>query len=186
MFDAKSNSVKQLWHNLNEVCSFKRKASYKSCNIPKLINNNKVFTKPEDICNELNQYFSTIGKKLVDNLRNCDVDGNTFQSYCNNSVEQSMFCGPTDKYELLKLVNSLQDGKSPGGDCIGPKLVKKSAAAIVDLLVYLYNLSFSSGRVPDKLKIAKIIPVFKKVIQLTQETIGPFHFSVFLINYWKI
>jgi hypothetical protein len=63
MFDAKSNSVKQLWHNLNEVCSFKRKASYKSCNIPKLINNNKVFTKPADICNELNQYFSTIGKK---------------------------------------------------------------------------------------------------------------------------
>jgi hypothetical protein len=23
MFDAKTNSVKQLWHNLNEVCSFK-------------------------------------------------------------------------------------------------------------------------------------------------------------------
>jgi hypothetical protein len=66
------------------------------------------------------------------------------------------------KYELLKLVNSLQDGKSPGEDCKGPKLVKKSAAVIVDPLVYLYNLSFSTGCVPDKIKIAKIIPVFKK------------------------
>jgi hypothetical protein len=136
------NSVKQLWHNINEVCSFKRKASYKSCNIPKLINNNKVFSKPEDICNELNQYFSTIGRKLVDNLSDCDVDGNTFQSYCNNFVKQSMFCDPTDKYEQLKLVNSLKDGKLPGDDCIGPKLVKKSAAVIVEPLVYLYILSF--------------------------------------------
>jgi hypothetical protein len=32
----------------------------------------------------------------------------------------------------------------------------------VESLVYLYNLSSSTGCVPDKLKIAKIVPVFKK------------------------
>jgi hypothetical protein len=67
-----------------------------------------------------------------------------------------MFCVPTDKFELLKLINNLKDRKLPGADNIVPKLIKKAAAVIVEPLVYLYNLSFSTGCVPDKLKIAKI------------------------------
>lgn len=162
MFDAKNNSIKQLWQNLNEVCSFKGRAGSKSCNISKLVNNNKIFTKTEDICNELNQYFSTIGEKLVNDLKTGNTERDSFQSYCNSYVKHSMFCGPTDKLELLTLINKLKDRKSPGVDNIGPKLIKKSAAVIAEPLVYLYNLSFSSGSVPDKLKIAKVIPVFKK------------------------
>ena len=33
---------------------------------------------------------------------------------------------------------------------------------ILEPLVHIHNLSFSSGVVPDKLKVAKIVPVFKK------------------------
>lgn len=56
----------------------------------------------------------------------------------------------------------MKERKSPGADNIGPKIIKKSAAAIVERLVYLYNLPFYTGCVPDKLKLAKIIPMFKK------------------------
>jgi hypothetical protein len=97
----------------------------KTCNIPKLVNNNNVFFKPEDICNELNQYFSTIGEKLVNNLANSDKNDCSFESYCKNCVKHSMFCVPTDKFELLKLINNLKDRKSPGADNIGPKIIKK-------------------------------------------------------------
>ena len=162
MFDAKKNSVKRLWYNMNEVCSFKSMNRAKSYTIPKLVNKNKVFFKPEDISNELNQYFSIIGEELVGKLSSNNKNNNSFESYCKNFVKNSMFCGPTDKFELLKLVKNLNDRKSPGADNIGPKIIKKSAAVIVEPLVYLYNLSFSTGCVPDKLKITKIIPVFKK------------------------
>ena len=162
MFDAKKNSVKQLWHNLNEVCSFKNVGKTKSCNIPKLINNNKVLLKPEDICNELNHYFSTIGEELVSKLNSSDINNNSFETYCKNFIKNSMFCGPTNKFELMKLISNLNERKSPGADNIGPKIIKKSAAVIAKPLVYLYNLSFSTGCVPDKLKIAKVVPVFKK------------------------
>jgi hypothetical protein len=40
--------------------------------------------------------------------------------------------------------------------------VKRSADVIIDPLVYIYTLSFSTGLVPDKLKIAQVIPIYKK------------------------
>ena len=52
--------------------------------------------------------------------------------------------------------------KSPGPDNIGPKFIKTSAATIVDPLLNRFNLSFSTGLVSDKLKMAKVIHVFKK------------------------
>jgi len=48
-------------------------------------------------------------------------------------------------------------------DKISPQLVKDNYCAIfVEPLVYLYNLSLERGAVPDNLKIAKVIPLFKK------------------------
>jgi hypothetical protein len=82
----------------------------------------------------------------------------SFRTYCNSFVKNSMFCGPVDKNELKTLINKLNDRKSSGPDNIGPKLVKKSVTAIVEPLVHIYNLSFATGRVPEKLKIAKVIP----------------------------
>jgi len=35
------------------------------------------------------------------------------------------------------------------------------SSVILNHLVYIYNLSFQTGCVPDKLKVAKVIPVFK-------------------------
>ena len=56
----------------------------------------------------------------------------------------------------------MKPNKSPGPDNIGPKLIKEVAEILIDPLVHIFNLSLTTGVVPDKLKIAKIIPVFKK------------------------
>jgi hypothetical protein len=47
MFNAK-NTIKQLWQNLNEVCSFKGRTQ-KATTISKLIVDNCVFIQPKDI-----------------------------------------------------------------------------------------------------------------------------------------
>jgi hypothetical protein len=82
--------------------------------------------KPEDVCNELNSYFSTIGENLVNELMKSNNSNPSFRTYCNSFVKNSMFCGPVDKIELKTLINKLNDRKSSGPDNIGPKLVKKN------------------------------------------------------------
>jgi len=56
----------------------------------------------------------------------------------------------------------MKSSKSPGPDNIGPKLIKEVAEILIDPLVHIFHLSLTTGVVPDKLQIAKIIPVFKK------------------------
>jgi len=38
---------------------------------------------------------------------------------------------------------------------------KQVSHVVVDPLLYMYNLSFEMGIVPEKLKIGKIVPIFK-------------------------
>ena len=102
MFDAKSNSVKQLWHNLNEIASFKERKSFSS-NISQLKNSkNEIVTDSKVISNELNQYFSTIGAKLVEDLMRNNTLSNSHRVYCKNFVKNSIFCDPGHKLELKK------------------------------------------------------------------------------------
>ena len=54
-----------------------------------------------------------------------------------------------------------KNNKSPGPDNIGPQLIKYVACKLCYPLLYIFNLSFEKGLVPDKLKLAKVVPVFK-------------------------
>ena len=45
---------------------------------------------------------------------------------------------------------------------IGNFIIKRVAKEIVKPLTQIFNLSISTGSVPEKLKIAKVIPIYKK------------------------
>ena len=73
-----------------------------------------------------------------------------------------MFCWPVDTVEISKLIRNLQHSKSPGYDNITASLIKEVSEGIIQPLVYIYNLSMETGIFPDNLKIAKVIPAYKK------------------------
>ena len=56
--------------------------------------------------------------------------------------------------------------KATGPDKIDSKLIKFCAKGLARPLSILYNKFFKSGKIPDKWKLADVVPVFKKVIKV--------------------
>ena len=75
---------------------------------------------------------------------------------------KSIYVEPITHDEIIKLITSLDCKKSCGPDGISPQLLKDNKYLFTNPLQYIYNLSLTSGVVPDKMKLAKVIPIYKK------------------------
>ena len=157
-----------MWSNLNKI-SAASKHNKRNC-ISKIIDKDCTLTSSTDISNCLNNYFCTVGVKLSSNIK-CNED--EFVKYCNKSIPNSMFCNEVGPDEILKIVSNFRNGKSPGSDHIGPKLLKSCLSELILPLLYIFNLSFSTGTLPNMLKIAKVIPVHKKGVTTSANNYRP-------------
>ena len=63
--------------------------------------------------------------------------------------------------ELKEAFFLLKTNESPGYDDINFNVVKKCFGEINEPLKYLFNLSLQNGIFSEKMKIAKVIPLFK-------------------------
>ena len=68
---------------------------------------------------------------------------------------------PIVEDEILKIISKFDKNKSPGHDGIGDLIVKRVANELTKPLAAIFNLSLSTVKVPDQLKIAKVIPIYK-------------------------
>ena len=81
--------------------------------------------------------------------------------YLPNPNINTMFLEPVNYSEIVNLVNAW--GNKTSLDChnFSMSLIKKVIVPIAKPLVHIFNLSFRSGKFPDLMKIAKVIPLFK-------------------------
>jgi hypothetical protein len=77
------------------------------------------------------------------------------------NVTNSLFLNPTDENKILGIISNLRNS-SPGHDGISVKIIKKLKYQLLTPLAHIINLSFSHGLIPDSLKIAKVVPIYKK------------------------
>ena len=64
-----------------------------------------------------------------------------------------------DDISILRIINVLPNKSSTGFDDISMRLIK---AEIIPALTCIFNQSPNTGIFPEKLKIAKVIPIHKK------------------------
>ena len=75
--------------------------------------------------------------------------------------QASIFMAPTDHYEITKIITSLKSKNSSGHDNINSKFLKLIKQDIISPLVILFSKSLETGVVPDLMKLAEIIPIYK-------------------------
>ena len=114
---------------------------------------------PSNIVHEFNDYFCDIGKALARQLP--DHQCNSFLKYMIRP-SASMFLDCPQPPEILNVIRSLSLSKSCGFDNIPTFFLNLAADILAHPLALLFESCFALGIFPDKLKIAKIIPVLIK------------------------
>ena len=72
-----------------------------------------------------------------------------------------MFIGAVNDREILDIVKTFKNKKSTDCFDIDMVLVKSIIEYILQPFTYICNLSFQTGMFPSKMKIAKVIPIYK-------------------------
>ena len=119
-----------------------------------------VVNEPDKISNSFNDFFViNIGPKLASGIKH---SGKDYFEYLLNPTQTSLFMKPIIAEEIVKIISKFNQNKSPGHDGIGNLIVKNVAHIVSRPLADIFNLSLSTGSVPEQLKIAKVIPIYKK------------------------
>ena len=93
--------------------------------------------------------------------------------YLNKAILTSFNFILIDEGRLWKTLHSLRTKTSSGYDGIYVKLLKYLFPALSKPLCLIINQSLLTGIYPDKLKIAKVIPLFKKDDTLLMDNYRP-------------
>ena len=86
----------------------------------------------------------------------------TFLWFPKNRTKKSLFLSPTNILEIQYIISSTDSNKSVGPNSIPTKKLKLLTNDISSQLVDIFNISFSTGVFPTKLKLAKVVSVYKK------------------------
>ena len=73
----------------------------------------------------------------------------------------SFFLTPVSSEELLQVIYQLKNGSSESMDGLSTSLLKRVNLDVIDILVDVINLCFSSGRFPTSLKSALVLAMHK-------------------------
>lgn len=153
-FDNYKGNIRKTWGIINQMLQ-----RGNSRTLPDYImNGNTTLDDPVMMANAFNTFFVNIGENLASEI--CG-EGVNFTDYFAGNYHNSCYFYPTDRWELIKIINNLETNKAPGFDGIHVNVIKKISNVVVDPLVYIFNLSFQKGDVPRNLKIAKVIPLYK-------------------------
>ena len=118
---------------------------------------NREISDPVEIANKFCNHFTDIGPSLAKNIQS----SHSHRSFLSGSFTQSNFFNPTTKEEITEIAKSFASGKAAGHDQIPMSIIKQSIRLISEPLTHIINLSIYRGIVPDEMKIARVISVFK-------------------------
>ena len=115
----------------------------------------------QKISNEFANFFSKVSENLSKNmaLRMIPIDRYLNRIPDNN---KSIFLYPCNATEIKKIISNLKDKHSSGYDGISNHLLKSINKAISYPLSVLCNRSMSEGIFPAAMKLADVIPLYKK------------------------
>jgi hypothetical protein len=106
--------------------------------------------------NSLYEYFESINNNPLHNINDTeyvnDINLNDNDRILNSEITPE---------EILKSINNLKNGKSPGIDNILNEYIKASKEQMLPIYVSLFNIVLNTGLIPSQWSEGIIIPIYK-------------------------
>ena len=114
-----------------------------------------------NIVNELNKHFINISS-IVTKTPFPENNFSKLKDTLNTVLGLNVFEIPyITTFEVKNIISKLNTHKSTGLDGIGPNIIKSSGDTIISCVTSIINNSICAGVFPDKLKEARVLPIFK-------------------------
>ena len=167
-FNQYSNNIKKIWIGIKNIINIKTKDH----NAPNCIEvDNDIVTDNKQICNNFNQYFTTVADNILKNNKTPILK--TFDKYLPERNSNSFAFEPCTTNEVYLLIEQLNPHKGTGPNGIHSEILKLINHLISDTLCNIFNMCITSGKHPDRLKLAHALPIFKKGSRLLVSNYRP-------------
>ena len=156
-FDKYKNDIKGTWGVIRDILN----KTHSKKDYPEQFNLNGVHESNRIIiANNFNEYFTNIGEELASKI--IDPVGKSHTDYLHSPCESRLNFTTVNENVVAKIIESLKTKSSCGDDGLSTKLLKEIKNEICSSITLIVNQMITTGIFPDSLKIAKIIPIFKK------------------------
>lgn len=156
LLESNIHNSKKTWQVINEIIK-KKKSSNPIPN--EFIYEGKTVKGNKNISNGFNNYFTNVGPNLAKSIK-AHPEKNVTE-YMNARNSQSMFLSPVLEKEVNTVLQNCKSKSSEDCDDTSMNLLKYVFDLVIKPFTHICNLSFSCGTFPDKMKIAKVIPLYK-------------------------
>lgn len=153
MLEMNKHDLSKTWKILNSVIGRKKQNKLSST----FDVDGEKLKDPKIIANKFNIYFKNIGSTLAQKIPKHNKDPLEF---LNGNYSNSAYFYPASENEVNNIIRGLKNS-AVGWDEIGANMLKHTFTIITPLLTHLCNLSLATGMIPDQLKIAKVVPLYK-------------------------
>ena len=178
------SNLKQSWKLI--LLALNRKPKKSNQNISELLINDSLINDPAKIASHFNNFFSTAPSKIVNEIPNSSVD-------CGADADDGDGTRPVPIFrssditigeeEIFEALSQLEPKNSQDSNDLSMYFLKKIANELVIPLKHIFNLSIKEGVIPDQMKIARVIPIFKGGDPLLADNYRPI---ALLSNFSKI
>ena len=153
-------NAKKTWEGINSILARGTKSAKSIRFIKDPNNDNSLTSDPSRIANILNDHFASVGPKLANKL---PTPQRTYADFLNSSYSpiNSFAFNLVTPTEVALEISRIPNHKSHGLYSCPTYLLKCASNIISNILAEILNLSISTGVYPNKLKMAKVTPIYK-------------------------
>ena len=144
---------KKTWQTIDNALHRKSRKT-----IPDAISvNTRLNTNKQEIANEFNKYSATICAN-----NQIPTTNTSYKSYLTTQTVSTFNFKLIDNATTMRYLSNLNPSHSCGHDNLSTVTLKYIANEISECLTLIINQPITRGIFPDQLKIAKVVPIFKK------------------------